>query len=316
MLHVHFAKAGGNEVVSLREAPDPHLEHEQVLVAARFVGVNPLDLLQRDGNYPVPSGVSEHLPGVEVAGNVVAAGGGVTRWRPGDRVMGLVPQGGLADRVVAHETHLLPVPDNLSDKAAAAIPEVTITAYDALLRAGVGTGDRVVIRGVNGGVGIAAYQIAEAMGAGPLGVVRSKEMVERVDSLGIRSVVSADLERRSAAAVLEMLGGQFVGEDLDLLTNRGRVVLVGLATGTEAQISLSTLLGQRLEVIGTTLRPRSTAEKALLVQDVERHVLPLLADGVVSLPVEAVYPADRVTDAFDHVSSPGKIGKVLIEFAG
>ena len=301
-------------MVSLRTGPDPEPGDEQVLVATQFVGVNPLDILQRDGNYPVPSGVSAHLPGVEVAGSVVATGAGVTRWRPGDRVMGLVAQGGLADRVLAHETHLLPVPDNVTEMAAAAIPEVTITAYDALVRAGVGSGDLLVIRGVNGGVGIAAYQIAEAMGARPLGVVRSTEMVERVGALAIRSVVQADLEPRSAAAVIEMLGGQFIGEDLDLLTNRGRVVLVGLATGTEAQISLSTLLGQRLEVIGTTLRPRSTAEKALLVQDVERHVLPLLAEGVVSLPIEAVYPAEQITDAFDHVSSPGKLGKVLLEF--
>ncbi len=314
MLQVHFARPGGNEVVSLREEPDPEPAAEQVLVATRFVGVNPLDILQRDGNYPVPPGASAHLPGVEVAGSVVATGSGVTRWRPGDRVMGLVAQGGLADRVLAHETHLLPVPDDMSDTAAAAIPEVTITAYDALVRAGVGSGDSVIIRGVNGGVGIAAYQIAEAMGARPLGVVRSAEMVERVGTLGIRSVVQGDLEPHSAAAVIEMLGGQYVGEDLDLLTNRGRVVLVGLATGTDAQISLSTLLGRRLEVIGTTLRPRSTAEKALLVQDVERHVLPLLAEGVVSLPVEAVYPAERVTDAFDHLGSQGKVGKVLVEF--
>ncbi len=319
MRRVTYDGAGGNEVVSLVSSDDPRIGDEEVLVAARYAGVNPLDVLQRDGKYPVPHGASQHLPGVEVAGTVVAVGSKVGRWDLGDRVMGLVNEGGLADRVAAHQHHLLAVPDQVTDLVAAALPEAVLTAFDALVRGRTRMHDRVAIRGANGGVGIATYQLATVMGARPLGIARSAAMADALSAIGVEAVAQESAaEAFSApdgcAVMIELVGGAFVAEDLELIAPRGRIVVVSVAAGDSAPISTQLLLGKRADVMGTVLRPRSTAEKAMLVEEVRRHVLPFVADARVAVPVEKVFAADDVAAAFDHLETPGKIGKVILDF--
>lgn len=319
MRRLTYDGAGGNEVVNLEKAEDPRVGDEEVLVAARYAGVNPLDVLQRDGKYPVPHGASQHLPGVEVAGTVVAVGRKVHRWAAGDRVMGLVAEGGLADRVLAHQHHLLPVPRDVTDLIAATLPEAVMTGYDALVRARTRMHDLVAIRGVNGGVGIATYQIAAAMGARPVGIARSAQMVESLSGAGVSAVAQADAASvfaspNGCAVMVELVGGPYVADDLELIRSGGRIVVVSIAAGDTAPISTKLLLDKRADLMGTVLRPRSTSEKSLLIAEVNLHVLPSIADGRVAVPVERVCAASEFKTAFDHLEAPGKIGKVLLDF--
>jgi NADPH2:quinone reductase len=319
MQRVRFDGFGGNDVVHLQTVEDPRPGDEQVLVGARYASVNPLDVLQRNGWYPVPHGASPYLPGVEVAGTVMEVGAGVTRWQQGDRVMGLVSEGGLANRVLAHQDNLLTVPTEVSDLAAATLPEATITAFDALQRGRTRPGEVVAIRGVNGGVGLAAYQIARAMGAVPIGIARSMDAVRTLRQLGVTAVLedecaTALAERNGASVVVDLVGGDYIAHDLDLLKPCGRIVAVSIAAGMETKLPLGLLMSKRADLMGTVLRPRSIEEKAELIRDVERHIVPLLRAGSLTMPMEQIFPAERVADAFDHIERPGKVGKVVLDF--
>lgn len=319
MQRVHFLGAGGNEVLDLETLPDPRPGDEQVLVHVRYAGVNPLDVMQRNGDYPVPEGASPYHPGVEVAGTVVAVGAKVRRWAEGDRVMGLVSEAALADRVLAHQDLLLAVPKSVSDLAAATLPEAIITGFDALQRARTQLGDVVGIRGVNGGVGLATYQIAKAMGAEPIGIVRSAKTAKNLESLGVTAVLTDDFaasvrEWNGADVIVELVGGAFIAQDLRVIAPGGRIVVVSVAGGNEATIPANHLLGKRVDLMGTVLRPRTIGEKALLISAVRQQVLPLIAGGQLTIPVEQVFPVKSVASAFDHLEKPGKIGKVLLDF--
>jgi NADPH2:quinone reductase len=316
---IHFLGAGGNEVLDLELLPDPRPGDEQVLVKVRYAGLNPLDVIQRNGKYPIPEGASPYHPGVEVAGTVIAVGAKVRRWAEGDRVMGLVSEAALADRVLAQQDHLLAVPDAISDSAAATLPEAIMTGFDALDRARTQLGDRVVIRGVNGGVGLATYQIASAMGAVPMGIVRSGQTAKNLDSMGVNTVLEGDFaaevrERKGADVIIELVGGAYIADDLRVVASGGRIVVVSVAGGNEATIPTDHLLGKRVDLMGTVLRPRTNGEKALLISAVQQRVLPLIANGQLRIPVEEVFPIKNVADAFDHLEKPGKIGKVLLDF--
>lgn len=317
MQRIRFTGAGGNEVVDLQTGPDPAVGDEQVLVGARYAGVNPLDVLQRDGHYPVPPGTSPDLPGVETAGTVMAVGDQVHRWAIGDRVMGLVPEGGLANRVVAHQDHVLAVPSATSDLAAATLPEAVMTAFDALVRARTQLRDVVGIRGINGGVGLATYQIAAAMGAVPLGIARSTRVIDELADLGINAVLESEFEAAvadGASVMVELVGGSYVAQDLHLLARGGRVVVVSVAAGNEALIPTHLLMSKRADLMGTVLRPRSTAEKTLLTAAVAQHVLPLVREHRLVMPVEEIFEAREAWKAFDHLAKPGKVGKVVLDF--
>jgi len=318
---VVFTGAGGNEVVRLEERPDPVPGDDEVLVAASFAGLNPADLAQRAGNYPAPPGSPADVPGLEVAGTVVRCGAAVRQWSEGDAVFGIVGGGGLADRVVVHERHVARVPGRLDAKEAAAVPEVFITAHDAVVvQAGLGLGDVLLVNGANGGVGIAALQLAVAAGARAFGCLRSTDAHARIEELGAQAVAPDEAVDRVRAAggadvVLELVGAQNVPVDLEALALKGRVLIVGTGAGADAAFSLRALMGKRARLIGTGLRVRPLEEKAAAVQAFVHEVVPLLADGRVRPFVDRVFAADGVTDAFDHLAAPGKFGKVLIEFA-
>jgi putative PIG3 family NAD(P)H quinone oxidoreductase len=316
-----FTGSGGPEVVSVEERPDPQPAHGEVLVAARYAGLNPADLAQRAGSYPAPPGSPADVPGLEVAGTVVACGPGVTRWREGDRVFGIVGGGGLADRVAVHELHVARVPDALDEQAAAAVAEAFITAHDAVFtQAGLVPGERLLVNGASGGVGTAAVQLAVAVGARVVASVRSPAAAERVGELGAQ-VVAPDGVAEAARAlggvdvVLELVGAPNLAADLDALAPRGRVMIVGTGAGAEAGISLRALMMRRATLRGTVLRARPLHEKALAVEAFARTVVPLLEAGRVRALVDRVFPAAQAREAFDHLAAPGKLGKVLLEFA-
>lgn len=324
MRAVVFDGAGGNEVVRVMERPDPVPEGTQVLVAARFAGLNPADLLQRNGHYPAPAGAPADVPGLEVAGHVVAVGRDVTRWQPGERVMGLVAGGGLADRVLVDESNLVAVPDRLDDDAAAAVPEVFMTAHDALrTRCALTPGETVLVHGATGGVGTAALQLATAFGSRPIGVARTDEGREFVEAFGATSVDDVDfvaevgqLVPGGVDVVLELVGAPHFPGNLEVLAPHGRIVVVGVGAGQRVEVPLLRLMAARASIHGTVLRSRSVADKAAVIDAFHREVLPSLADGTVRPVIDRVFAVDEVAAAFDHLESPGKRGKILLAFEG
>ncbi|WP_190815827.1 zinc-binding dehydrogenase [Saccharopolyspora pogona] len=318
MRFIRFNGQGGNEIVSVDEGPDPVPDAHGILVAARYAGVNPADVLQRNGGYPVPVDAPQDIPGLEVAGEVVAVGSRVRKWAVGDRVMGIVSGGGLADRVLADEHHVWQTPAHLNPIEAAALPEAVLTAFDALNRARVGLGDVVVVRGVNGGVGIAACHLIRELGAQAIGVGRAESALKQVAELGFTVCLAAEAGRAvaslgNATAVIDLVGGEAVAEDLSFLRVGGRIVVVSTAGGLTAQVPLNLLMAKRADVMGTVLRGRSNAEKALLVDDLERRLSASIGDRV-SVPVDHVFKAEEVTTAFDRLGESGKFGKVLLDF--
>lgn len=314
-----FTGAGGNEVVQLEERADPEPDGHEVLLEVRYAGLNPADLAQRAGRYPAPPGSPPDVPGIETAGTVLATGAGVSGLQPGDRVFGLVGGGGLADRVLAHERHVVRVPDEIGERDAAAVPEAFVTAHDALVQGGLRMGGLVVVNGANGGVGTAAVQIAAAAGARVLAVVRQEPLRGHVAALGAEALapdvaVEEAKARGGANLVLELVGASNLDGDLRSLAAKGHIVVVGTGAGAKADLDLRVLMGKRATITGTVLRARTLEEKAAAVQAFGREVVPHLATGRIRPLVDAVFPAEDAAAAFDRLEASGKLGKVLLDF--
>jgi NADPH:quinone reductase-like Zn-dependent oxidoreductase len=260
------------------------------------------------------------VPGLEVAGVVQAVGEQVRDWRPGDRVFGIVGGGGLADRVLAHERHLVAVPENLTDEAAAAVPEAYTTAHDAVFtRGGLAAGEVLLVNGANGAVGTAGIQLGVASGARAVACVRSPGTRQALEDDGALVVTPETAGRELAAlggadVVLELVGAPNLALDLEVAALRGRIVVVGTPAGADAPMTLRQLMGKRLALHGTVLRARPLEEKAAAVQAFRRSVVPLLAAGAVTPRIDRTFPAGDVTAAFDYMAKPGKSGKVLLGF--
>ena len=322
MRAIVFSGAGGNEVVSFEERATPTPSGDDVLVAVRYAGLNPADIAQRNGHYPAPPGSPPDIPGIEVAGTVIACGPSARRFVPGDRVFGLVGGGGLADHVLAHELHVTGVPEQLDELAAAAVPEAFVTAHDAVLtQAGLRTGELLVVSGANGGVGSAAVQIASAAGARVLATVRAAEVREAVAALGATVIDPAELVPRAQAeggadVVLELVGGPNLDADFLALAMKGRIVIVGTGAGGEATLDIRKLMGRRARLFGTMLRARPLDEKATAMRAFTREVVPHLASGRIAPLVDRVFPAEEAGAALDRLAERGKLGKVLLDFGG
>jgi len=312
MIAVTFHGAGGPEVMAVDERPDPVPQSSEVLVRATHAALNPADVAQRAGNYPAPPGSPADIPGLEVAGTVIACGEAVTAWRAGDRVFGLVGGGGLSDTVAVHERHVARIPDDLTDREAAAVPEAFITAHDAVFtRAGLALGETLLVNGASGGVGTAAVQLGVAAGARVLANARSHR--EALTDMGAEPCVLS--EARGVDVVLELVGAANLAGSLEALALRGRIIVVGTGAGADTELSLRALMGRRASVMGTVLRARSMEEKAAAVQAFARSVVPHLAAGRVRPVIDRVFPVAEAAAAFEHLSAPGKLGKVLLEMS-
>ena len=289
-----------------------------MLIAPVFAGLNPADVLQREGRHPVPVGSPADVPGLEVAGTIVALGEAVSTHELGDRVFGLVGGGGLAQRVIAHEREVVPVPDALADAEAAAVPEAFVTAFDALCsQAGLGAGDTLLINGAGGGVGTAAAQLGSALGARVIASVRSQSVRPRVAALGVEALAPDEafarvLELGGADVILELVGAPHMAGNLEALAPLGRIVIVAAKPGDEATIALRDLMSRRGRLLGTTLRTRPAEQKGALMQAFSKRVVPLLERSVVSPIVDRVFALDDAVEALDAVRQPGKFGKLLL----
>lgn len=296
------------------ERPDPEPGCGELLVRVEAAGLNGADILQRAGFYPAPPGAPQDIPGMEFAGVVVECGPAAVRYAPGDRVMAIVGGGAQAELVVVHERVAMPVPDGLPAPAAGGFPEVFTTAHDALFtQCGLGAGERVLVNGAAGGVGLAGVQLAVTAGASVVASVRREELRERVAAFGALAVAPADVaEHGPYDCVLELVGAPNLGEDLDNLAIGGRVAVIGVGAGAKSAIDLRRLMERRARVHGSTLRARPLEAKADAARRVERHVLPLLASGRVEVPVEATFPLAEASAAYERFTAGGKLGKVVL----
>ena len=315
---------GGPGVLELRELPDPEVPFQHVRVAVRFAGVNRADLLQRAGFYPAPPGAPPDIPGLEYAGVIDALGAGTQRFAVGQRVFGLTAGGAYAEKLVAHEREVAPIPEDVGDGHAAAVPEAFVTAYDALvLRGRVAMGERVLVHAAGSGVGTAAIQIARSLGCFVVGTSRTPEKLARCTELGMHAGIVprgdkfADEVRRATSGqgvdvVLDLVGGAYVGEDLAACAPRGRVVVVGLTGGASTELDLRVVLNKRLELIGTVLRSRPLEEKIQAAQMLERNISPLLGAGTVRAVVDRIFPLAEAPAAHEHLAANTSFGKVLL----
>jgi NADPH:quinone reductase-like Zn-dependent oxidoreductase len=304
-----------DQSLQLVEHPDPEPGPGEVVLAVRAAGLNPADALQRRGFYPAPPGAPVDIPGLEAAGEVIAVGPGTTRFAVGDRAMVLVGGGAQAERLVAHESSALAVPDHVGWEAAGGFCEVFTTAHDALFtQAGLGLGERVCIHGAAGGVGTAAIQLAHAAGAFVVATVRDQARHDAVRDLGADVVAGPEGfgDHGPFDVVLELLGGANLPDDVAALAPGGRIVVIGVSRGSRAEVDLLGLMNSRGRILGSTLRSRPLEGRAAAVQAVGRHVLPLLAAGRIHVPVTAAYPLADATAAYERLAAPGKLGKVVL----
>lgn len=298
-----------------REHADPVPGTGEVLVEVRAAGLNGADRLQVMGLYPPPAGSPVDIPGLELAGEVVALGPGTSRFAVGDRVMAVVGGGGQAELLAVHERHLLPVPDGVTWAQAGGFPEAFTTAHDALItQAQLQMGERVCIHGAAGGVGSAAVQLAAAAGARVTATVRSTALRGQVAALGAHEVVAPEgfADHGPFDVVLELVGAPNLPDDLRSLAPGGRISVIGVGAGAKAEVNLLELMGKRARLHGSTLRARSLEDKADAARRVERHVLPLLAAGRVQVPVHATFPLAEAAAAYEAFAAGGKLGKLVL----
>jgi NADPH:quinone reductase len=301
--------------ISVQEHPDPEPQAGQLLVRVRAAGINGPDIAQLAGRYPPPPGAPPDMPGLELAGEVVAVGRGVRRFEPGDRVMAVVGGGGQAELAIVHERAAMPVPDELDWTAAGGVPEAFTTAHDALFtQAGLTVGERVLVHGAAGGVGMAGVQLATMAGARVTATVRDPHAREQISALGVKALEPEGFEEHGPFdVVLELIGAPNMPGNLSALATRGRICVIGVGAGVKVELNLFALMAKRGRIHGSLLRPRSLEEKAEAARRVERAVLPGFVSGDLSVPVPATYPLDAVADAYERFKAGGKLGKIVLE---
>jgi putative PIG3 family NAD(P)H quinone oxidoreductase len=330
MRAVIITQPGGPEVLAVRDVPDlSQPGGAEVLVRVRAAGVNRADILQRRGNYPAPPGSPADIPGLEFAGEVVAVGPSVLRWKPGQRVMGLAAGGAQADYVVASESVLVEIPDSLDWIHAAALPEVFITAHDALFsQVNLQLGETVLVHAAASGVGTAAVQLAHSTGCLVFGTSRTADKLEKVRPLGLDEAIAVPSGNpdhfadqildatggRGVNVIIDLVGAPYFAANLKALAPLGRLISVGVTAGTETQLDLSIFMRKRLRLFGTNLRGRSTPEKAAAVRRFADHVLPLIRCGMLSPVIDTTFPVDQVAEAHRRLESDATFGKVILTF--
>ena len=307
--------------IVIDEHPDPEPGTGEVLVRVRAAGLNGADQMQVAGFYPPPpgSGVPADIPGLELAGEVAATGRNAGRFKPGDRVMGLVAGAGQAELAVLHERQLMPVPDGFGWPEAGGFPEAFMTAYDAVVTQGaVRPGDRFLVHGAAGGVGTAAVQIGAVGGARVTATVRNPASRDTVRDLGAGQVIAPEefAAHGPFDLILELVGAPNFAQNLDSLALCGRIVVIGVGAGAHVELDLHKLMRNRVRISASTLRARPLEEKAVLARELERHVLPLAEAGKVRVPVAAVFGLDEAVRAYEFFAAGGKCGKIVLTMAG
>jgi NADPH2:quinone reductase len=323
MTVVEISAPGGPEQLKLAKRAVPQPGDREVLVRVAAAGVNRPDVMQRQGRYPPPPGASD-LPGLEIAGEIVALGANVSALSVGDEVTALLPGGGYAEYAVAAAPLCLPVPSGISMVEAAAIPETFFTVWTNLFDRGrCKAGDTVLVHGGTSGIGTTAIQLAAAWGARVFATAGSEDKARACEKLGaVRginyrtedfvAVIRADTAGAGVDVTLDMVAGSYVARNLEIAALEGRVVTISLLGGSKAEINMGMILTKRLTLTGSTLRARTVAQKAEVADAVRKNVWPLLAAGRVRPVIHATFPLAEASEAHRLMETSNHIGKIVL----
>jgi NADPH2:quinone reductase len=326
MWAIAIARPGGPDVLVPEERPRPQPGNGEVLIAIEAAGVNRPDLMQRQGKYPPPPGASD-LPGLEVAGRIAAVGPDVTRWRAGDAVCALLAGGGYAEYCCAPQEQCLPIPRGLSMDAAAAIPETFFTVWTNVFDRGrLRAGETLLVHGGASGIGTTAIQLARAFGSRVFATAGSRAKCAACEALGAERAINYREEDfavvlrqattdRGVDVILDMVGGDYTPKNIEVLATDGRLVQIAFLKGGRVEIDLNPVMRRRLVVTGSTLRPRSPAEKGIIARSLEQHVWPLLEAGQVRPVIHAVFPLFEAAAAHRVLEEGSHVGKVVLRIA-
>jgi NADPH2:quinone reductase len=314
---------GGPEVLVPEQRPLPQLAPDEVLVKVAAAGVNRPDVMQRRGLYPPPKGATD-IPGLEIAGEVVALGAAVTRWKLGDKVMALVVGGGYAEYCPAHESHALPIPPGLTAVEAAAVPETFFTVWHNTFERGrLRTGETLLVHGGSSGIGTTAIQLAKAFGARVVTTAGSDEKCAACRRLGADVAVNyksedfvaatkAATDGKGADVVLDMVGGDYIARNYEAAAVEGRIVQIAFQASSKATVDFQRIMLKRLTHTGSTLRSRSIPDKGAIARAVEEHVLPLIAAGKAKPLIDSTFPLAQAAAAHARMESSAHIGKIVL----
>jgi putative PIG3 family NAD(P)H quinone oxidoreductase len=323
MKAVVITEFGGPEVLALQDVPDPDPGPGEVLIDVAASAVNRADLLQRAGHYPPPKGAAP-WPGLECSGTVAALGEGVTRWQVGDQVCALLSGGGYAERVVAPEGQLLPLPSGMELVDAAALPEVTSTVWsNVFMTAGLRPGEVLLVHGGSSGIGTMAIQLALQVGARVAVTAGSPAKLKRCAALGAEILVNyheedfvdavrAATDGHGADVVLDNMGASYLARNLQVLAFNGRIAVIGMQGGVKTELNINDLMAKRGALIATSLRARPAAEKAAIVASVVENVWPLVDSGAVHPVIHERLPLAKAADAHRLMTESSHIGKILL----
>lgn len=324
MRAVEIARSGPPEVLQLAERPVPQPGPDEVLIEVAAAGVNRPDVLQRKGIYPPPPGASD-IPGLEVAGTIVAAGPQAPRWKAGDRVCALVTGGGYAEYVAAPAVQCLPVPRGLSPVEAAGLPETFFTVWiNVFDRGRLGPGETLLVQGGSSGIGVTAIQMAHALGHRVLVTAGSDDKCRACEALGAERAINYRTEDfvkvvreatggRGVDVVLDMVAGDYVQRELACLADDGRLILIAFLGGSKSALDLTDVLRRRLTITGSTLRPRPVSVKAAVARALEEKVWPLIERGAIKPVVHSVFPLEKSADAHALMETSAHVGKIILQ---
>jgi NADPH2:quinone reductase len=320
---IEISVAGGPDVLRVGDRPKPVAGAGEVLIEVAAAGVNRPDVMQRKGMYPPPPGASD-IPGLEVAGTVVALGEGVASLAVGDQVCALVTGGGYAEFCVAPEVQCLPVPRGLTMIEAASLPENYFTVWTNVFDRGrLARGESLLVQGGSSGIGVSAIQVAHALGSRVFATAGSPAKCAACERLGAERAINYRAEDfvevtksatggRGVDVILDMIGGEYVPREIAALAEEGRLVLISTMGGAKAEIDLRAVMGRRLSITGSTLRARSSEFKGGVARSLRANVWPLLESGTVKAVVHATFPLERADDAHRLMESSEHIGKIVL----
>lgn len=323
MTSIAIREPGGPDMLVPQPQPVPSPHEGEILVKVAAAGVNRPDVMQRQGHYPPPKGATE-IPGLEIAGEVVQVGPGVTRWNKGDKVMALVVGGGYAEYCLAYASHALPVSTSLSMIEAAAIPETFFTVWHNVFERGkLTSGETLLVHGGSSGIGTTAIQLGKAFGAQVIVTAGTPEKCDACRKLGADLAINYNTEDfvalskqatqgRGVELILDMVGGEYVGRNYEAAAVEGRIVQIAFLASSRLTVDLMRLMLKRLTHTGSTLRARAVADKAAIAQAVEKNVLSFLASGRVKPLIDSTFPLAQASAAHARMESGKHIGKIVL----
>jgi NADPH2:quinone reductase len=326
MKAVIITQPGAPSVLQLAEKPKPTYSASEVLVKVMAAGVNRPDVKQREGKYPPPAGIVQDIPGLEIAGEVVETGANVTRWKVGDKVCALVAGGGYAEYCSAPESQCMPVPGGFSFIEAASLPETFFTVWSNVFDRGSLKGDEtLLVHGGSSGIGVAAIQMAGALGHTVYVTAGSDDKCRFCEQLGAAKAINYKTENfpdvmeqltggKGVNVILDMVGGDYTPGNIHSLATDGRLVMINTMKGKDTQVDLAQVMVKRLVITGSTLRARDTGFKGAVAKNLEKNIWPLLASGKIKPIIHATFPASEAAKAHELMESSTHIGKIILSF--